>query len=89
LRLTRDFSPTVTGAASVLGIDDTAAEDDLGFRDRRYVVGTIGLEWRLNRRFSLVGEYGYTRQKYEDDVEPAKANRVSLSVVYEPNRSSP
>ncbi len=87
LRLTRQFGPRFFGHLGARANRDTALSDDLGtFRDRDYATGALGLEWRMTREFSLVGQYDVTWQEHETDPSDATSNAFRLSIVYERHR---
>jgi hypothetical protein len=86
LRLQRNFTPLVSGLAAIRGVRDTAAQDEIDFRERRYIVASLGVEWRLNREWALQTNYDYRRQKYEGDRSEGTSNQLVVSVVYEPRR---
>jgi hypothetical protein len=86
-RLSRDFSPRVSGFVAARGIrteglDETVS--DVG--ERKYYTGRTGLEWRVSRQFSLEGAYEYKWQEYQDELTSATSNGVTLSLVYQPRR---
>lgn len=83
LRLTRQFSPRLSGFFGARATRDTALSDEAAtFRDRDYATGSVGLEWRMTREFSLVGQYDVTWQEYEASPADATANSIQLSIVY-------
>lgn len=85
-RIKRNLAPLLQGYVGARVLKDTAQQSGRPFNDRAYAVGTAGLEWRLLRAWTLVAEYNYTRQKYQNDPEAAKSNAATLSFVYEPHR---
>lgn len=85
-RVNRNFTPRVSGIAAVRYVRDSAAQDEADYRDRRYVVGSLGLEWRLTREWALLTNYDYRRQKYDGDPSEGTSNQLVISVVYEPRR---
>lgn len=88
LRLTRQFGPRLLGELGARASRDTALADEADtFRDRDYATGSLELEWRMTREFSLVGEYDLTWQDREGDVSDATSNAFRLSVVYQRHRS--
>jgi hypothetical protein len=86
-RAVRAFSPRVSGFLALRGIR-TEGLDEAGtnVRDRKYYTGRAGFEWRLSRPVSLEGAYEYKWQEYEDQLDNATSNGVTLSVVYQPRR---
>lgn len=85
-RVNRNFTPRVAGIAAVRYVRDSAAQDQADYRDRRYLVGSLGVEWRLSREWALLTNYDYRRQKYEGDSGEGTSNQVVVSIVYEPRR---
>lgn len=85
-RVNRNFTPRVAGIAAVRYVRDSAAQDEEDFRDRRYVVGSLGVEWRLTREWALLTNYDYRRQKYDGDPSEGTSNQLVVSIVYEPRR---
>jgi hypothetical protein len=87
-RVTRDFSPRVSGFVAARGIRtegiDEASVSDV--RDRKYYTGRTGLEWRVTRQYSLEGAYEYKWQEFQDEPNSATSNGVTLSLVYQPRR---
>lgn len=69
-------------------IHDSSATDDSEFTDREYATGRVGLEWRFAREWSLFGDYNYAWREYDNALNDAESNTVSLGVVYEPNRGN-
>jgi hypothetical protein len=88
LRLIHQFGPRLIGYLNARGSRDTALADDLGtFPERNYATGTVGLEWRMTREFSLLGEYGASWQDREGAPSDATSNEIALSFVYQRQRS--
>jgi hypothetical protein len=87
-RVNRSFSPRLSAFLALRGIQTASAvEETFGdIRDRDYVAGSTGFEWRASRQFALLGRYEYTRQKFEGVPDDGVSNGVNLSVVYEPRR---
>jgi hypothetical protein len=86
-RLTRDFSPRVSGFVAARGIHTEGVEDaGASVRDRKYYTGRTGLEWRVSRQYSLEGAYEYKWQEFQDEPNSATSNGVTLSLVYQPRR---
>jgi hypothetical protein len=84
-RLDRDFSPRVRGSVAARLISDEGPD---GFNDRRYVVASVGAEWRFTRVWSLIGRFDHTRQNYDLTPGSATSNALRLSVSYQPRRSA-
>ncbi len=86
-RLTRAFSPKVTGYVAARGIRTSGVDNTaVDVRERKYYTGRTGFEWRMTRQFALDGAYEYKWQKYDGDPTNATSNGVTLSVVYQPRR---
>jgi hypothetical protein len=84
LNVQRDFGPRTTGWVGFrYQTDDAISEDAASFRGRDYAIGTLGLEWRFTRDFSLVGQYDARWQEFEDDPSDSTGNAFQLSVVYQ------
>ena len=86
LRLTKSLSPKFTVIIGGNGYRDRATGNVQQFNDRKLAVGSLGLEWRFLRAWSLTGQYTYTWQKYQADPAAAVSNAALISFVYEPNR---
>jgi hypothetical protein len=84
--LSRRFAPMFSMHIGARGIQDRAVGDASEFRDRKYATGTLGLDWRFTRQFSLVAGYTYVWREYEDRPSAADSNALRLGVVYEPKR---
>lgn len=88
LSLRRQFGPRMSGMVGARAARDTALADEADtFRDRDYATGSLGLEWRMTREFSLMGRYDLTWQDREGAVSDATSNAFQLSVIYERHRS--
>ena len=86
-RAMRRFSPMVAGFFALRGFHTSPLETgQTNVPARYYGTGSAGLEWRLNRDYSLDASYTYTYQKYKDDPLHAASNTVGVSIVYEPHR---
>jgi hypothetical protein len=89
-RLSRTFSPRLSGILALRGIRTEGVENDDGtlssIRERKYYTGRAGFEWRMNRQYALEGLYEYKWQEYEGDPDSASSNGVMLSVIYQPRR---
>ena len=86
MRYVQDFTPLVAGYIGARAYKDAAADSRAQFTDRNYAVGSLGVQWRFLRAWTLSGEYDYTRQKFDNGLGPAKSNAVFLSIIFEPNR---
>lgn len=88
LRLERQFSPYTIGWIGARYQRDTALSEAVSsFRDRDFATGTLGLEWRMSRDFSLLGQYDFRWQEFEGEPTNATGNAFLLSVVYEWRRA--
>ena len=88
LRLERQFGPRTNGWVGARYQRDTALTEDINaFNDRDYATGTLGLEWRMTRDFSLVGQYDARWQEFENDTSDRTGNAFLLSVVYQWRRT--
>ena len=86
LRVRRSFSPRYAAFLQAYGTDDSGAQTGFEFLNRKYAVGSTGLEWRFTREFTLRGQYSYRWQKYGGAPGGANSNEFVLSLVYEPHR---
>jgi hypothetical protein len=88
VRLRRDFSQALQGRLGALYIQDDPVDDRFAsLVSRRYWSGLVGLEWRMSRTFSLVGDYTYTWQEFDATPESGKGNAIVVSLVYQPRRT--
>jgi hypothetical protein len=86
-RVNRDLRPRLGAFFSLRALrSEGAVEDVADVRDREYLTGTAGLEWRMSRQYTLRGAYDYAWQEFEGDPSDAQSNAVTLSVIYEPRR---
>ena len=65
---------------------DSGAFDEEASRDRTYAAGSLGLDWRVARDWSLYGAYDYRWKETEDAPSDAESNGLTLGVVYQPDR---
>lgn len=84
-RLDRDFSPRARGSLAVRFIADDGAE---GFNERRYVVASVGAEWRFTRAWSVAGRFDHRWQDYELTPGSASSNAVRLWLTFQPRREA-
>jgi hypothetical protein len=63
-------------------VGETAETD----RKRRYATATAGFSWQTARNWWVTGQYEFIWQELTDQVDDAHANRLGVSVVYEPQR---
>lgn len=88
-QITRNLTPLVSGFVAVRALSDKAADTRAVFRGRNYGIGSIGLEKRFLRQWSVRGQYNYTYQDYKGDGFGREvSNMFELSVVYEPRRET-
>ena len=85
LRIERSLTQKFKVVIGARGYRDTATGDDTSFIPRDYAVGTLGASWRFQRAWTVAAEYGYTRQKYQNQPSAAISSAGRLSIVYEPN----
>ncbi|HEY8507196.1 MAG TPA: hypothetical protein VIL32_02500, partial [Steroidobacteraceae bacterium] len=86
-RINRDLKPRLGAFIGLRGLrSEGAVEDVATVRDREYLTGTAGFEWRMSRQYTLRGAYDYAWQEFEGDPSDAQSNAVTLSVIYEPRR---
>ena len=83
-QLRRNLSEVAGFTVGARYIRDSGTDSDEDFRDATYAAASIGFDWRLTRKWTLVGSYDY--QWREDAPRDAKSTAVSLGIVYEPNR---
>lgn len=86
LRAARALQPRLSVLAGVRASRDEAINPGSTFPTREYLAGDVGLEWRLTRRWSVVGAYNYIWQEYSDEGADRSSNAINLGVVYEPGR---
>lgn len=87
LRASRRFTPRTIGLVALRGIDSAAVDPAATYRDRRYATGSVGLEWRVRRAWSVRATYDYTWQEFAGDSDDAASNAARLGFVYEPRRT--
>jgi len=86
LNVTRQVTQRLDLNAGARLFRETALGDDPGVNDRDYVAGSLGVEWRLSQRVTLAATYELLWQEYHNEDSDARANIVTLSMVYEPGR---
>ena len=74
------------GYLALYGIRDRTVTDVTRYAPRRYVDGAAGMEWRFKQSWSLLGEAGWSNQKFDGDPGAADRKSVQLSVAYRPLR---
>jgi hypothetical protein len=91
----RDVRARLAVFANLRGVRTQGAVERIAdVRDRDYLTGRIGFEWRMSRPLRVLGAYDYAWQEFEAEQlelipgEPSDAtsNAVSLSFIYEPRR---
>lgn len=88
-QISRSLTPLLLGFVSARAFTDKAADHRVTFRDRSYAVGSIGIEKRFYREWSVRGQFNYTYQDYANDgLGAAKSNMFELSLAYEPRRET-
>lgn len=87
LRATRHLTPRVNGSVALRALETSAIDPAATYRDRRYATGSLGLEWRLRRAWSLLATYDHTWQEFDGSPRDAAANSASIGLVYEPRRT--
>jgi hypothetical protein len=87
LRLARRFTPRLAGFLGARVIYDDplrGAVPQVSARTQHYNYATAGLEWRVQRQFSVIGAYNFTDYRYGGPS--GQANSIQVSFVYEPHR---
>jgi hypothetical protein len=87
VRVDHAISPLVSMLVGVNAFRDEAAEDLSTYPTRKYITAETGVEWRINRAFSVLARYNYLWQEYDDEPSDATANGFLISLVYEPKRA--
>jgi hypothetical protein len=86
-RLLHQFSPRTSGwVGARLQRDEALVDSTDPFRDRDYATGSLGMEWRFSRDFSLSAQYDARWQEFDDDPSARTSNAFQLSVVYQMRR---
>ncbi len=85
LRMMRALQPRLSFLLGVRGTRDEAI-DNTPYPTREYLTGEVGFDWRITRKWSLVGAYNYIWQEWSDELSDRSSNAVSLGIVYEPGR---
>jgi hypothetical protein len=86
VRLEHKFSGRTSGYVGLRGINQTALGNSAGFTAQRYGQAALGMEWRLNRQFSIISEYAYTSLKQANAAQAAGSNAVTITLDYQPHR---
>jgi hypothetical protein len=88
LRLAQRFTPRLAGFVGVRAIyqDPLPGTVAPNAHSQHYNFATAGFEWRVERQFSLIGDYDFTDYRYAGATSTGRANAVRLSIVYEPHR---
>jgi hypothetical protein len=88
LRLRRELRPRLAVFGNLRGVRTQSTFEDVAtVRDRDYLTGRLGFEFRVTRPLTLLGGYDYAWQEFEDEPADATANAISLSLIYEPRRT--
>ena len=86
-QLSRRLGPLTRVMLGARVISDTGTGDAQdSFTDRVYAAGNLGIEWRIARKWTLVGSYDYSWREYDNAVTDAASNSFRIGVVWEPNR---
>jgi hypothetical protein len=85
LRMIRALQPRLSFKAGLRGTRDEAL-NSATYPEREYLTGEVGFEWRITRKWALVGDYKYIWQEYSDEPSDRSSNSVNLGIVYEPGR---
>lgn len=86
LQYNHRFTQRLRGYLALYGIRDRTVTDVTRYAPRRYVDGAAGMEWRFKQSWSLLGEAGWSNQKFDGDPGAADRKSVQLSVAYRPLR---
>ena len=86
LRVARRFTPRFAGFLGARAIHDDPVPGSVPptVVAQRYNYGTVGFEWRVGRKISVIGAYDFT--EYHPSGSTAQANAARVSLVYEPHR---
>jgi hypothetical protein len=85
LRLSRALQPRLSFLAGVRASYDEAVGSSSAY-ERDYVSAEAGFDWRMTRKWSLVGLYRYIWQEYSHEPADSSSNAISVGIVYEPGR---
>jgi hypothetical protein len=85
-QLSRRLGPLTTLRLAARGIRDGDTGADGSFKDRKYTVASVDLEWRMTRQFAISGGYDYAWRKYDGEPNDAVSNALHLGITYEPHR---
>ena len=86
LRITKNLTPRFSVAIGARGYRDTATGKITTYRERKYLVGSLGLTWRFRRAWTLAAAYDQSWQRYQLDPSAADSRAGTVSLVYEPNQ---
>ena len=86
VRLEHRFSARTAGFVAVRGIKNSAIGQTTTFSNDQFVTGSVGVEYRLYRQFSMTGQYIYTNKKNDTVANAANSNSITLTLVYQPHR---
>jgi hypothetical protein len=86
-RLDHDISERVTTLLGARVSRDESIDEQSTYPTREYAAAEAGIEWRIQRQWSLTARYDYRWQEYEDEPSDASANGFLIGVIYEPKRA--
>jgi hypothetical protein len=84
-RLARAIQPRLSFLSGIRASYDEAI-DSSTFPRREYVNAEVGFDWRMTRKWSIVGLYHYIWQEYSHEPADSSSNAISVGIVYEPGR---
>ncbi|HEY8540429.1 MAG TPA: hypothetical protein VIL28_16315 [Steroidobacteraceae bacterium] len=84
-KLSRAIQPRLSFLSGVRASYDEGL-DSPTFQKREYVSAEVGFDWRMTRKWSLVGLYHYIWQEYSHEPADTSSNAISVGIVYEPGR---
>ena len=86
LNVTRQVTPRLDLNVGARLFRETALGDEPGTDDLDYAAGSLGIEWRLSQQVALAAKYELLWQEYHNEDSDARANIVTLSMIYAPAR---
>jgi opacity protein-like surface antigen len=78
------FTPLLTGSISGRYVQENTVPDSPFRPDRDFAALQLDASWRLNRNWTLLAAYVYTRQEFTIQSDSASSNRVRLGIRYAP-----
>jgi len=84
VRYVRELSERVRMTISVRYQDSKSILEDSALANRNLGRAELGLQRQLNRAWSVVGGYSYTRQEFADLSNAESSNAIYLGVQYSP-----